>query len=57
MKRKEDYIKRKCFHRKTEKLSEYRKNYPFGRKSKPVFSFKRIYGERCLNCGDVNKLK
>lgn len=51
-------VKRKrknCRHRKTEKLKEYRKNYPFGRKSKPQFILKRIWGKRCTNCLELFK--
>lgn len=41
----------KCHHRKTKKLIEFRKNYWFGKKSKPSFTFKRIFGEKCEMCG------
>jgi hypothetical protein len=44
-----------CRHdeRDLEPLIEYRKNYPFGRKSTPRFSIKGIWAYRCKHCGDV----
>ncbi len=48
-------MKYKCYHKNIEELKEFRKNYPFGRKSEPRFSFKKVYAVKCLNCGQVNK--
>jgi len=45
----------KCWHRKVQELKEYRKNYPFGRKSNARYVFKKVFGLRCLNCGQLNK--
>ena len=49
--------KSNCYHRKTIDLIEYRKNYPFGKKSYPRYSFKKIYAYRCEKCGEVIKAK
>ena len=40
-----------CKHKKTESLKEFRKNYPFGKKSGTHYNFKKIWGKRCENCG------
>ena len=47
--------RRNCKHRKTEELIEYRVNYPFGKKSKPLFSFKKVWAKRCNNCFELFK--
>ena len=47
--------KRNCWHKKIKKLEEYRKNYPFGKKSKPRYSFIKVYGELCLGCGEFRR--
>lgn len=49
--------KQECKHRHLEELIECRKNYPFGRKSKPVYSFKRVWGKECKDCGKLFKVK
>jgi len=42
---------KKCIHRNKIDLYYFRKNYPFGRNSKVVYSVKRIKGQRCIDCG------
>jgi len=42
---------KKCKHKKTEPVKEFRKNYPFGKKSSIHYNFKEIWGKRCENCG------
>lgn len=54
---KKRYIKQECKHRHLENLIECRKNYPFGRKSEPVYSFKRIWGKECKDCGKLFRMK
>lgn len=49
--------KQECRHRHLENLIECRKNYPFGKGSKPVYSFKRIWGQECKDCGKLFRLK
>ena len=49
-------IKKECRHRNLENLNEYRKNYPYGKKSKPTYSFKRTYAKKCKRCGKIFKI-
>jgi hypothetical protein len=49
--RKKNNKKRECYHRNIEHINSYRKNWPFGRKSDPRYSFKKFYKIMCLDCG------
>lgn len=49
--------KKRCWHRITIDLVENRKTYPFGKNSRPFYTFKKIFGEKCKNCGAYKLFK
>lgn len=54
---KKKFINKGCKHEHIQNLVEYRKNFPFGRKSEPVYSFKRVGGKECKDCGKLFRIK
>tara|TARA_Y100000310_G_scaffold295555_1_gene327041 strand:+ start:5619 stop:5900 length:282 start_codon:yes stop_codon:yes gene_type:complete len=50
-KEKKEFKQKKCFHRRTEIRKNYKKNYPFGKKSSPYYYEPPIQEkEVCKNC-------
>lgn len=46
---------KKCWHKKTKAVYVWRSIFPFGRKSKPVYTKRKYLCERCAGCGEYLK--